>query len=439
MKNFLPIFLLASLCCKANKFFNAIGGTAGQYGQVATYHYPLLDTVYKDTIKHVPMQDPVANASLTSNKSTGTNILYSEDFESTTINNAVWIKEAIDTANGITTSKDVARKNGRSAKFSFDFSDWTNVSSLQPAGHRTELHPRRGTIPARFDLDKDYWIGFSNYIPSTWQLDPTTTIIWQFHGYANADSLAGGSNQPTLYGSVNANKNFVNIQVIDSTGTMFSIGKVPIVKNQWNDWVMHIKFSYKSGYDTVWVNGTRVAVYAGSNFYHVPNQKTNFGPYFKIGIYKPAWGIAGIIGQASNLTMYDDAIVIGNSKASYSQITSFFGGKTSKYLNTQTFTTSAAFAINDAFTSSLNRNKTVVYPNPATNNITVQFNANCAGNYTVELTGISGKTLLIKSVSVVNGVNKIKLDVSSYAPGMYIINIFDDKHRKQQLKFNKLP
>ena len=49
------------------------------------------------------------------------NILYSNDFESKTIDNAVWIKEAIDTTAGITTSKDVARKNGRSAKFSFSF------------------------------------------------------------------------------------------------------------------------------------------------------------------------------------------------------------------------------------------------------------------------------------------------------------------------------
>jgi polysaccharide lyase-like protein/type IX secretion system substrate protein len=434
MKKFLPIFLLASLCCKANKFFNAAGSTSGHV-QVVTSHYPLTDTVYKDTIKRVTAQEPAANASLISNKSTGTSILYSEDFESTVIDNPVWIKEAIDTANAVTTSSDVARKNGRSAKFSFDFSDWTDVSSLQPAGHRTELHPRRGTIPSRFDLDKDYWIGFSNYFPATWQLDPTTTIVWQFHGFGNADSLAGGSNQPALYGSVNANKDFVNIQVIDSTGTMFSIGRVPIVKNQWNDWVMHIKFSYKSGYDTVWVNGKKVAAYAGSNFYHVANQVTDFGPYFKIGIYKPCWGTAGIIGQASNLTMYDDAIVIGNSNASYSKVTSFFGAKPANYSNTQTFATSAAFAIKDVFTSS-NTNKPVVYPNPAKNNITVQFNANSAGDYIVELTGISGKTLLIKRVSAVNGVNKIKLDVSGYAQGMYIINVIDDKQQKQALKLN---
>ena len=228
-KVFLLIFLPVSLCCKANKIFSAADSTTCEYGSAATCHQPLPDTAYETMIKRAAIQDIAANTSATSSTSTSTNILYSEDFESATINNSVWIKEAIDTANGITTSGDVARKNGRAAKFSFDFSDWTNVSSLQPGGHRTELHPRRGTVPSRFDLDKDYWIGFSNYIPSTWQLDPTTAIIWQFHGYANADSLAGGSNQPPLYGSINANKDFIYIQVVDSTGTMFSIGKVPIV------------------------------------------------------------------------------------------------------------------------------------------------------------------------------------------------------------------
>jgi hypothetical protein len=360
------------------------------------------------------------------------NILYSNDFESKTIDNAVWIKEAIDTTAGITTSKDVARKNGRSAKFSFSFRDWTNVDSLQPDGHRTELHPRRGTVPGRFDLDKDYWIGFSNYFPTSWQLDPTTTIIWQFHGYGNPDSLAGGSNQPPLYCSINANKDFVNIQVINANNTMFSIGKVPIVKGQWNDWVMHIKFSYQSGFDTVWVNGKMVAAYSGSNFYHVPGQITNFGPYFKIGIYKPSWGNLGITGQASNLTMYDDALIIGNSKSSYNQIYSYVGSGVVKTSNTAKATLTTDSAV---ITSS---NKAIVYPNPAKNSITVSFSGGNVNNYLVELIDISGKVLEAKKLTTINDKNKLQLDISNYLQGLYFINIVDDKRRKQLVKFDKL-
>lgn len=309
---------------------------SARYNQVVTYHvivtgikhFTLRDTAYSTPVEQMPDEDSTTTAPPISStlKTTITvnPILYSEDFEDTNVNGLVWMKEAIDSTRGITTSADVARKNGRSAKFSFDFSDWSDVDSLQPDGHRTELHPRHGTIPGRFDLNKDYWIGFSDYFPSTWSLDPTTTIVWQFHGYGGTDSLAGGSNQPPLYGSVNANKSFVNIQIYDSNQVMHSIGKVNIVKGQWNDWIMHVKFGYKGGFDTVWVNGTMVAAYKGSNFYHVPNQITDFGPYLKMGLYKPSWGDAGITGQASNLTIYDDALVIGNNKATYEQIKSFF-------------------------------------------------------------------------------------------------------------------
>jgi hypothetical protein len=287
-------------------------------------------------------------------------------------------------------------------------------------------------VPGRFDLDKDYWIGFSNYFPTSWQLDPTTTIIWQFHGYGNPDSLAGGSNQPPLYCSINANKDFVNIQVINANNTMFSIGKVPIVKGQWNDWVMHIKFSYQSGFDTVWVNGKMVAAYSGSNFYHVPGQITNFGPYFKIGIYKPSWGNLGITGQASNLTMYDDALIIGNSKSSYNQIYSYVGSGVVKTSNTAKATLTTDSAV---ITSS---NKAIVYPNPAKNSITVSFSGGNVNNYLVELIDISGKVLEAKKLTTINDKNKLQLDISNYLQGLYFINIVDDKRRKQLVKFDKL-
>ncbi len=362
------------------------------------------------------------------------NILFFEDFEASNINENTWYKEALDTANAITTSTDVARNNGRSAKFSFNFSDWSDADSLQPKGHRVELHPKSGTVPGRFNLDTGYWIGFSNYFPSSWQVDPTGTIIFQFHGIPNRDSLGGGSHEPALHGVINGNKDFVNIELIDSTGNMFSIGKVPVVKNQWNDWIMHVKFSYTSGFDTIWVNGKRVAAYAGSNFYHVSGQKTNFGPYLKSGIYKGHWGDSGITGQASNLIMYEDAIIIGNNRATYKQINSSFG-TTAIASNQNDSSAATTVAGYDAAASSLNLNNIIAYPNPATKTTTLSFNA--IGKYTITLRNLAGKILQTKTGVAINGKNIAQFNVSKYASGVYLITIVDEKNRKQTVRLSK--
>lgn len=376
-----------------------------------------------------PFSDSIVFTTLDSN------ILFAEDFEAPDIDKNVWLKEAIDTDNAITTSTDVARKNKRSAKFSFDFKDWTDVDSLQPDGHRTELHPKKGTVPARFNLNTGYWIGLSNYFPSSWQLDPTPSIIWQFHGETNTDSLGGGSNQPALYASVNANKSFVNIQLIDTSGNVFSIGSIPIIKGQWNDWIMHVKFSYTSGFDTIWVNGKRVAAYAGSNFYHVPGQLTNLGPYFKVGIYKPSWGDPGITGQVSNCTMYDDAIIIGNNKATYKQISSYIGAAALPLNQTEPAAKDAVKQ--DAVASLLNVNDLMIYPNPATSNVSLQFNANKESKYTIQLHDITGRLLQIKKITATNGLNRVNFNVNNYAQGIYMITLMDADKNKRTLKFTK--
>lgn len=363
-----------------------------------------------------------------------TNILYAEDFEAPNVDKNIWLKEAIDTGNAVITSTDVARKNKKAAKFSFNFSNWTDVDSLQPEGHRTELHPRKGTVPGRFNLDTGYWIGLSDYFPSSWQTDPTPTIVWQFHGNTDTDSLGGGSNQPALYASINSNKTFINIQVINDSGNLFSIGNVPIIENQWNDWVMHIKFSYASGFDTIWLNGTQVAAYAGSNFYHVAGQLTDIGPYLKVGLYKPNWGDSGITGQASNLTMYDDDIIIGNNKATYNQLSSYFG--TTPLVNQSLF--AATSTTNQlAVASSVNTGNMLAYPNPAHDNITVRFTAERAGKYSFALTDVSGRLLQTKTIDAVNGINNINIDVSSYTQGMYMIMLTSSGDKKRTVKFIK--
>jgi len=56
----------------------------------------------------------------------------------------------------------------------------------------------------------------------------------------------------------------------------------PYRTNEWTDWVVHVKWSYKAdGLLEVWQNGKRVVRQEGPNAFNDAK-----GPYFKMGIYK---------------------------------------------------------------------------------------------------------------------------------------------------------
>ncbi|MBS1773728.1 MAG: zinc-dependent metalloprotease [Bacteroidetes bacterium] len=64
-----------------------------------------------------------------------------------------------------------------------------------------------------------------------------------------------------------------------------------------------------------------------------------------------------------------------------------------------------------------------IYPNPATKQVTLKFNAYTTGNTEVEVTDILGKVVFKKELSYTQGSNSIVLDVSSWSKGVYYLSI----------------
>jgi type IX secretion system substrate protein len=70
------------------------------------------------------------------------------------------------------------------------------------------------------------------------------------------------------------------------------------------------------------------------------------------------------------------------------------------------------------------------YPNPATNNLTLQFNTNLTGRYLLELVNTAGQVVLNKSVTM-SGTSQISLDLSPQpAKGLYFLRTTDQTHGK---------
>ena len=62
-----------------------------------------------------------------------------------------------------------------------------------------------------------------------------------------------------------------------------------------------------------------------------------------------------------------------------------------------------------------------VYPNPATNILTVEFDANSRGNMILEIVGMEGQLFLSQQVN--SGETRTEINVSSLAQGIYICRI----------------
>jgi hypothetical protein len=92
----------------------------------------------------------------------------------------------------------------------------------------------------------------------------------------------------------------------------------PCTNNVWNNWVMHIRFSFEDdGLIEVWRNKKLMYIHKGPNSY---NDET--GNYFKIGIYKWGWMPDQDSGISTTTTriIYVDDVRIGNEKATFKDV-----------------------------------------------------------------------------------------------------------------------
>ena len=83
--------------------------------------------------------------------------------------------------------------------------------------------------------------------------------------------------------------------------------------------------------------------------------------------------------------------------------------------------------INDLHNQSFSLN---VYPNPATQFITVDLQKNISGSTIVELTDVSGKLLFKTNEGVLaTGNHTLTIDVSEFSQGIYYLRIQDEKQQ----------
>jgi len=186
---------------------------------------------------------------------------------------------------------------------------------------RTEITARRsdkewGRFTKFFDHGKDYWIGFSVYLPTNWVNDyKSNDVIFQLHG----NNGGGGKHEIPLLALVVSGDQW-RWNVAWEKGSNFGekvYGNAPLEKGKWVDFVIHEKFSDSNdGLLEIWKDGEKYITREGANSYE-KNDGYVRGP--QTGIYKWDW-TSGRATDATKRVMYLDSVKVAED-ASYDDVT----------------------------------------------------------------------------------------------------------------------
>ncbi|KAJ1500275.1 hypothetical protein HMI54_010954 [Coelomomyces lativittatus] len=110
------------------------------------------------------------------------------------------------------------------------------------------------------------------------------------------------------------------------------------------------------------------------------------------------------------------------------QVRSFCTDNTSDWVKGPDFTTDASL---QPIT------KSVVYPNPAKNVVTIDYTASKNGQYIFEITNLIGRILSRKEINAPQGFNRTSLDVSQLIQGVYFINIIKPDKTREKIQLRK--
>jgi hypothetical protein len=65
------------------------------------------------------------------------------------------------------------------------------------------------------------------------------------------------------------------------------------------------------------------------------------------------------------------------------------------------------------------------------------FNSNNTFNYTLQVVDITGRTMVVKTVSANIGENRVAIDVSRYTSGLYMVTMLNADGRRKTIKLIK--
>jgi hypothetical protein len=152
------------------------------------------------------------------------------------------------------------------------------------------------------EITKNTWYSFAVYFPSAgYEVDDEREIINQWYQDGSPAT------------SIRTEQDRIILETGNDDNNKQEIDIAPIVKDEWNTFVIHFIHSYGSdGLIELWHNGTKKITHQGGNMYN------DVLPKWKVGLYKSAfkYGTSGV----DKRIIFFDNIRVGNEKATYKEM-----------------------------------------------------------------------------------------------------------------------
>jgi len=264
-------------------------------------------------------------------------LIFTGDFE--TGNLSGWGVQDGKLPGALTVQSTIVRAGEFASKHYMKKCSWNDVfgASEPTCGQQPEglSRPRSQlTLSSRknlsFQLEKEYWIGVSIYIPRDWIFD---------NGFKGADALfsthhvnSGGPGAGTLpqplslhiYGNkwILAHKGEAAPVTSQKDVIKYSTPIGDVALGEWVDFVFNFKFSYTNGFMNAWKDGEPIYEMAGSTMTHstVTPLKNDAFPYLNATIYKANWFNGNSKPEITERTVYFDEIRIATGANGYNVV-----------------------------------------------------------------------------------------------------------------------
>jgi hypothetical protein len=260
-----------------------------------------------------------------------------------------------------------------------------------------------------------------------------------FHGYTQQKALAVLSSPTTQ--SLDFQTTQVSFNLTDHNGSLITAesGTAGYYSDTWHDF----SGTGSDGYANVeLLPGT--GYYGRMTFHHGTYQKNltvSSGPTdgieFQTALITIHFqGNTGIAHSGATINYYGGSWYYfgttdasGNASMEMLPVPYYYNGTLAGYGTTQvgTFTDASGSTPTHTIQSSLAarlaqvQTQFGIYPNPATNTVTISFNSDVDGKSSVRILDYSGRVVVDKTIVTVKGYNSFALDVSDLASGIYVV------------------
>ncbi len=167
------------------------------------------------------------------------------------------------------------------------------------SGQRAEFSDGKKTT--RVEMEKDYWYGLSIYLPEEFSAPKeSNAVLFQWH------TQVGGPS-PVLAIRVRAGEWLITTNATEKKRTL---AKIPLVKERWTDWVVHVRWSAeKKGFWTIWKDGVEVVKETDI----ITQYPEALGPYAKFGQYHS-------VSEVPQNVVYFDEYRVAGPEGSYEAV-----------------------------------------------------------------------------------------------------------------------